>query len=293
MSVIAMIVLSASALTASPEVFFQAHRGGLNEVPENTMVALKHSWAIPGAVPEIDLRTTRDGVIVCMHDATPGRTTDADTEWADTSLGKIPFDVVKSWDAGKSFDARYAGTRVPTLAEVFAELKTDAKRQIYLDLKGVDLGALLDQIRAADVEKQIIFVHGMPQYCARLQGSLPGVRTMTWLSGTPEANKKRFAQLADSGFEGISQIQFHLHGVETAQQIVYELDDKYLATARETAALHGAVLQLRLFEFDAVSLRRLIDLGITWYVTDEPAAFRKTVDAALALKDERSERRVE
>ena len=62
------------AVSSGPpcEVFFQAHRGGGNEMPENTLAAFKRAFEIPGAVPEVDLRTTQDGVIACMHDANRG-----------------------------------------------------------------------------------------------------------------------------------------------------------------------------------------------------------------------------
>lgn len=278
-------ILAATLLVlTAPEIYFQSHRGGLNEVPENTMVALEHSWAIAGAVPEVDLRTTADDVIICLHDATPARTTDALPEHADTPVHKIPYDVVKTWDAGSYFDKTCAGTRVPTLDEVFTALKADPKRYLYLDLKSVNLDDLFDRIREANVEEQILFVHGMPRMCARLQGSLPGVRTMTWLSGEPENTKARFAALADTGFEGISQIQFHIHATKTTPEIVYDLDYDYLADACRITALHGVRLQVRPFEFDADALRRLIDLGIHWYVTDDPQKFRHALDEALALE---------
>jgi glycerophosphoryl diester phosphodiesterase len=277
------------AMTATPEIYFQSHRGGLNEVPENTLVAMEHSWGIPGAVPEVDLRTTSDGVIVCLHDSTPARTTNADPEWADTPISRIPYEVVKTWDAGAWFDDQYAGTCVPTLDEVFTALKAEKDRLLYLDLKSVELDALFDKIREADVEEQILFVHGMPRMCARLQGTLPRVRTMTWISGDADAMKKRFAELADTGFEGISQLQFHLHPVEEEPVVRYDLSDEYLSEARMTAALHGTALQVRPFTFTPESLRRLVDLGIHWYVSDDPKAFREAVDAALALRPGPSE----
>lgn len=84
---------------AEPAAWFQAHRGALDERPENTLPAIEHAWGLPGAVPEVDLRTTKDGVIVCIHDKTPARTTDAPETWAGKPIAEIPYDVLATWDA--------------------------------------------------------------------------------------------------------------------------------------------------------------------------------------------------
>ncbi|NJN83397.1 MAG: hypothetical protein HC802_14675 [Caldilineaceae bacterium] len=56
----------------SPPVFFQAHRGSVDEAPENTLSAFRHAWRFPGSIPETDIRTTADGALICLHDANAG-----------------------------------------------------------------------------------------------------------------------------------------------------------------------------------------------------------------------------
>ncbi len=283
------IALAALALIGQPgnpaadAVFFQAHRGGLLEVPENTLAALDHAWAIPGAVPEIDLRTTSDNVIVCMHDETPKRTTNAPPPWADANLREIPLEQVRQWDAGAHFGAAYAGEKVPTLDEVFDRMKGRPERQVYLDIKDVDLDALPAKIRGYALDRQVIFVHGDPEMCGKLQALYPGARTMTWISGTPTAIRARYGELARGGFAGISQLQFHLRARRAQPPFAYVLDDDFLREAVRATRAAGVELQLRPFQFDAASLRRLMDLGVRWYVTDEPRAFAAAVEAARRL----------
>lgn len=282
---LAAIVFTAADQPApgAPQVFFQAHRGGVNEVPENTLTAYEHAWSIPGAVPEMDLCTTQDGVVVCMHDDTPKRTTDAPAPWADKEMKDIPFEEVKKWDAGKKFDAKYAGEHVPTLEEVLERMKGRPERQAYFDLKEIDLGLLTARIHACGIEKQVIFVHGDLAMCEKLQGLYEGARTMTWLSGKPEKIREAFAELAAQGFKGVNQLQFHLQAKKRSPRITYQLDPAFLREAAQRAKAAGVDLQLRPFVFDARSLRELIDLGVHWYVTDEPKAFSESVRAALAL----------
>lgn len=106
---------------------------------------------------------------------------------------------------------------------------------------------------------------------------------MTWLSGPLKYIKKRFEELAAGGFAGISQLQFHLAVRKHALHFEYVIDDAYLREAVRRTAAAGVDFQARPFEFDAASLRRLIDLGIHWYVTDAPAVFAAAVREALSL----------
>lgn len=265
-------------------IYFQSHRGGLNEMPENTLPAFEHSWKIPGAVPEMDLRTTKDGVIVCMHDETPKRTTNAPAPWRDMTLREIPFEEVQRWDAGAGFDVKYADTPIPALDQVFEAMQGRPERQAYLDLKDVDLEALVSRIKERGLERQVIFVHGDPEMCLKLQGLYEGARTMTWLSGSPQEMQEKFAELAAVKFRGISQLQFHLRPRRRKPEIVYVLDQAYLAEAVRLTRAAGVDLQLRPFVFSPKSLHGLIALGVHWYVTDEPRAFAASVRKALEYR---------
>lgn len=279
-----LALFSLPAFSDTPTIYFQSHRGGMNEVPENTLTALRHSWSIKGAVPEVDLRTTSDGVIVCIHDSTPERTTDASAALSKKAIKDIPLETVRSWDAGSYFDAQYKGEQVPTLDEVIALMKAAPDRELYLDLKAVDLEQLVKVIQREQIEDRIIFVHGSPIMCRKLQGLYPGARTMTWLSGEPEKIRKRFEGLKEKGFEGISQLQFHLKSETTSPKIRYVFDTDYLKVAIAATQAHDVDFQLRPFDFNAVSLRYLIDLGVHWYVSDDPKAFAEDIQEALALE---------
>jgi len=265
---------------------YQAHRGGINEVPENTLAAFRHAWSCPGAVPEVDVCRTQDGVMVCMHDDTPKRTTNAPEAFQNKRISEIPFEELRKWDAGAWFDPKYAGEKVPTLREVFDLMKGHPDREIYLDLKNIDLEELSALIDEYGLRDKVIYVHGSPKMCVTLSELYPGVRTMTWLSGTPERIKERFEELVESEFKGIRQLQFQLKSKKLSLKqgrrpesadIEYVFDDDYLRYAREKTAAAGTELQVRPFEFNKKSLAGLLALGIRWYVTDEPRAFSDTL----------------
>jgi glycerophosphoryl diester phosphodiesterase len=279
---IAVLVFAAASWQAvAQEAYIQAHRGGLDEVPENTLAAMRHAWSIPGAVPEVDLRTTKDGHVICLHDATLARTTDAPEGVRNLDVRELTLEEIQKWDAGGWFDHRYAGETVPVLEAVLQLMNTEPNRQIYLDLKDVELDRLEPLIEKYGIIDRLIFVHGDPAVCADLQERFPGVRTMTWLSGSPRAIKRRFAQLAQQDFRGISQLQFHLPGEATDRGIVYAFDLNYLREAVAITKGAGVSFQVRPFLFDGDSLAQLGHIGIRWYVADAPKAFHEALKSAL------------
>jgi glycerophosphoryl diester phosphodiesterase len=279
-----MVCLAALAADGDPVAYFQAHRGGLEEVPENTLVALQHAWAIPGAVPEVDLRTTSDGVIFCVHDEMLDRTVAVPEGLQGEKVEELTWDAIKDLDAGSSFDAKYAGETMPTLDQVFEELKATPDRQMYLDLKAVDLDALGKAIELHGVAGRIIFVHGSPDYCAELQERFPGARTMTWLSGSPPLVSSRYKKLKAKNFKGVSQLQFHLRAREFGGNIQFALTDAFIQQAAKETKAAGVDLQLRPFKFDGPSLRKLLDFGAKWYVADAPQAFYEALQEAEKKK---------
>jgi glycerophosphoryl diester phosphodiesterase len=271
----------AAAEEPAPTIFFQSHRGAVDEAPENTLAAVEHAWSVPGAVPEVDLRTTRDGVIVCIHDATPARTTDATGALAETKIDALDYEQLRTLDAGIRFGEEFKGTPVPALEEIFIRMVRRPERQLYLDVKAVELEKLAGVINQYNLREQVIFVHGMPAMCRKLSGLWPGARVMTWIGDEPEALKRRFEKMAAQDFFGVKQLQFHLKTKETGPPLVYALEDDYIKSCAEQLKATGIALQLRPFDFDAASLRRLTGLGVQWYVTDAPAKFHEAVKEAL------------
>lgn len=98
-----------------------AHRGDRVHHPENTLAAFRAACALGVPMQEFDVRVTRDGAHVCIHDASFDRTTDAASRLgpgamvAQTSLREL-----EQLDAGSWFGAGHGGERVPTLAAALA-----------------------------------------------------------------------------------------------------------------------------------------------------------------------------
>lgn len=113
-----------------------AHRGASAYAPENTLPAFDLAVALGVDVVETDVQMTRDGQLVCVHDTTLARTTDARRRYphrAPWSVGDLTLAEVRALDAGSWFDQSSAGTRVPTLRETLDIL--DGRAGLLLEFK--------------------------------------------------------------------------------------------------------------------------------------------------------------
>lgn len=263
-------------------VRWQAHRGGgAHEAPDNTMAANRYAWGL-GGIPEADLRTTRDGVIVCLHDETPARTTDAPDDRKDRPVSELRFEEIRAWDAGVKFNASFRGEKVPSLEEAFAEMRGRPERMMYLDLKQVDLRRLGELIEAYGVNDQVIFTHHVQSNCKQMKALAARVRSMLWIGGSAERIERTFREALHSAFDGLDQVQLHLNERPEgagAGGWRYALEPEFLRGALQATASHGVDLEVLPFAFDDESLHALLDLGIRWYATDEPSRFVRSVRA--------------
>lgn len=94
-----------------------AHRGASADAPENTLAAVALAWRQGADGIETDVHLTRDGQIICIHDPTTRRTGNRELRVAESTLEDL-----RQIDAGSWKDARFAGERLPTLAQVLANL---------------------------------------------------------------------------------------------------------------------------------------------------------------------------
>ncbi len=114
---IAFLLTSLTTLRAADPILV-AHRGLLRHAPENTLPAFATCLEL-GIGFELDIRTTKDGKLVVLHDDTLGRTTNGPNR----SVREFTSSEVKQFDAGSWFHPSFANVRVPTLDETFALIK--------------------------------------------------------------------------------------------------------------------------------------------------------------------------
>lgn len=103
-----------------------AHRGASDSHPENTLAAFAAARSLGVPMQEFDVRATRDGILVCVHDETFDRTSDAASRLGPGALvAHLTFAEVSELDAGAWKGAEHATERVPTLASAIACMTPD------------------------------------------------------------------------------------------------------------------------------------------------------------------------
>ena len=103
-----------------------AHRGNSAHAPENTLEALAQGVALGADGIECDVRLSRDGHAVVMHDAIVDRTTNGRGAVAGLTLSQLKqLDAGFHFttDGGRTFPWRGRGTTIPALDEVLEEFR--------------------------------------------------------------------------------------------------------------------------------------------------------------------------
>ena len=105
------------------------HRGAALSAPENTLAGFRRAAALGVGWVEFDVRLTRDGRPILLHDETLERTT--------TGRGPaaaLSFEEIRPLDAGAWFGPDFRGERVPSLEETI-ELLAELGLGAVVELK--------------------------------------------------------------------------------------------------------------------------------------------------------------
>jgi glycerophosphoryl diester phosphodiesterase len=109
----------AQKLIALPGPLIIAHRGDSVHAPENTLPAFAAALKLKADIVELDYYHSREGVPVVIHDNFLDRTTDAEAIFGKSKMlvEETLLADLQRLDAGTWFDAKFKGTKLPTLTE--------------------------------------------------------------------------------------------------------------------------------------------------------------------------------
>jgi glycerophosphoryl diester phosphodiesterase len=165
-----------SAARPTPHLLI-AHRGSPARAPENTLASLARAVEEGASCIECDVRLSRDGVPVLMHDATLQRTTDRSGYVSAHTHAELA-----EADAGAWFDASFAGSGIPTLEDVLVWRPMQVRMMLELKRGGLgvhttrDLAeAVVARIHAASAVREVIvtsFSHAVLRAVRTLDGEI-------------------------------------------------------------------------------------------------------------------------
>lgn len=132
-------------------IYVVAHRGAHIGIPENTLPAYQKAIDLDVDFVEIDVRTTKDGKFVSVHNST------IDAYVKDTS-GKVKdftLAELRGFDIGSRIGPEWNSVRIPTFEEILDLCK--GKCGIYLDLKDAPVAPLIDMIKKRGMERDVLW----------------------------------------------------------------------------------------------------------------------------------------
>lgn len=257
------------------QFLIQSHRGAGELEAENCVEAFELAWKL-GTVPEADVRATKDGTTVAFHDTDFKRLVkDAPPELAGKGIKDLSWDEVHALDVGSWKGEKFAGRRVPRMADVFRLMTDRPDRRLYLDIKEIDLKKLAAEVGAAKVASQVILASTHHPIIREWKGLVPESGTLLWMGGTEAAMGKRLADLRKAKFEGVTQLQIHVRPKAGTDE--FTPTPAFLTKTGQELRDRGILFQtLPWGGTDTKLYWKLLDLGAASFATDHPTI---TLDA--------------
>jgi glycerophosphoryl diester phosphodiesterase len=248
----------------SPDNFWViAHRGGRSLGPESTLYTFQCALELGVDVLEVDIRTTKDGQLILLHDRTVDRTTNGTGPVNNYTLAKLKtLDAGYRWspDRGQTFPMRGKGLTVPTLAEVF---KTFPNARINIELKEsrtVEIASLCRLIQDYQKTHQVMVASFDVSQLNKFREQCPQVATS---AGAREAFL----------FYGVQWAHLeHLYSPPAqALQVPQYYGNRQVVTPRFLEAAHDRNMRVHVWTVnDRQSMQQLINLGVDGIMTDDP-----------------------
>jgi glycerophosphoryl diester phosphodiesterase len=305
----AMLLLLTATLTACarrppapppladvPRPIVFAHRGGAGEAPENTLAAMRAALAAnPRVAIELDVRRSRDGHLVVIHDATVDRTTDGTGAVADLPLarlqaldagycatpglghgtappGRCPRDPLDG-SLRARFPFRGQGHRVPTLDEVFAALPADTLIGIEVKSGGYEQ-QVATLVQRSGRQRRLVIGSADDAVAVKLRPLLPGLAHYF-----PKSAGLRFAAATKLTGGALARPDYQVFAVPLTGAGLH------LDTAGMVRAAHGSGVLISYWTInDPAEMDRLVRLGADAIITDYPGRATRATGGAASIK---------
>ena len=230
-----------------------AHRGASPDGLENTLAAVERVVGLGYRWLETDVRVTRDGVPVLLHDGTLDRTTDRTGP-----VAALPWSEVAR--------ARVAGREpVARLDELFGSYPD---LRVNIDVKTpAAIGPLVDAITRAGAVDRVCVSSFSDRSIAAVRARL-GERLCTGI-----------------GPRGVVAVRLGrpARAVGACAQVPPRLGRVRVIDPRFVAAAHGRGLVVHAWTIDdPAEMHRLLDLGVDGIMTDDAVALRDVLTARRA-----------
>ncbi|NKB24564.1 MAG: hypothetical protein GKR87_09375 [Kiritimatiellae bacterium] len=245
-----------------------AHRGASQGAPENTIAAIRLAWDQAADGVELDLRLTKDGKIVVIHDASTQRTACEDVHIADQD-----FEQLQKLDAGSWWSDRWKKEKIPSLEETLNFVPKN--KHLFLDIKcGEEIAPALKHIleKTSLPRDNVVFVGKDLTIIQALKKSCSLYRVLYSVSHRKNGKRPIWAATIDHWISQAVQAGLDGLGLDARTKI-----DPYTIKAIKDSRVH-------LFAWTVDSpkeVQRLQGLDVTSLATNCPGLVKPNRDRAV------------
>lgn len=152
-------------MTSRNKILRIGHRGAAGYAPENTLVSIQKAVELGCDLVEVDVRRTKDGHLVLLHDERVDRTTNGKGAVAEMTLERL-----RKLDTG-------GGQRIPTLQETLQV--ASGRVGLILELKASRIGAqVCALVQQAGFTGPVIYASFLHEELLSLREPAPTAATM-------------------------------------------------------------------------------------------------------------------
>ena len=240
-----------------------AHRGGPSLGPESTLYTFRKAVKLGVDVLEMDVRSTRDGQLIILHDDTVSRTTNATGPAQNYTLVDLKkLDAAHRWspDNGQTFPLRNKGVQIPTLSEVFEAFPQTKLNLEIKEARSSTIQSLCRLIRDHQMTSNVVVASFDTDSLKEFRRLCPQVATS---AGASEARL----------FFGLQKAYLEAAYSPDAQvlQVPEALGDLRIVDKRFIDAAHARNMRVQVWLVNDVrSMQRLLELGVDGIMTDYP-----------------------
>jgi glycerophosphoryl diester phosphodiesterase len=259
-----------AVLIASNRPLVIGHRGYCHLAPENTLPSFELAMTAGADLVELDYHHSKDGKLIVIHDSQLDRTTDAANRWRQKRIKVASRTAaeIQSLDAGSWFDAEYAGTKIPLLAEALDTIQQSSVTLI--ERKAGDPGACIKLLHNKDLIYKVVVQAFDWEYLRQFHEQEPeqllGALGPPTLLSDGKKPSARGRALSAAWLDGL---------LKTGAKVAVwnqRISEKAVQLAHERG------LKVWVYTINApVLANRLLDMGVDGLITNDTELMRRTL----------------
>jgi glycerophosphoryl diester phosphodiesterase len=207
------------------EILVCAHRAYHQFAPENSIASIEKAIEANIDIVEVDVNTTKDGILILMHDNSIDRTTNGKgyvSDFTFVELNKLYLTINDSVTTHK----------IPTLSEVLSVAK--GKIILNLDIKRVDVAKLYQQLEVYKMQNEVFSFIWDKRKIEKIlaidstYAVLPEVSNRTEIEYYLENVASKLQHFNENSFTSENVTWAKTQGVEIFMNSLFEIDAEFV-----------------------------------------------------------------